>query len=215
VYYDVGLHRLPVVFCIDRAGITGDDGPSHHGLLDLALLSKVPGMTVLAPSCREDLAAMLVHVLDDVSGPVAIRWPKGEAPSGTAGEGLAARRLRRGVAACLIGVGRMVDACASAADLLAEAGVEVSVWDARCVAPLDPRLLTDAARHPLVLVAEDGLVEGGTGSRIAAELAREGGTRVLRAGVPLAYVPQGRAGDLLAQFGLDGPGLATRLLAER
>ena len=82
LYYDVGLHRLPVVFCIDRAGITGDDGPSHHGLLDLALLTKVPGMTVLAPSSYEEVAAMLRQALDITDGPVAIRWPKTAAPVG-------------------------------------------------------------------------------------------------------------------------------------
>jgi 1-deoxy-D-xylulose-5-phosphate synthase len=212
VYYDVGLHRLPVVFCIDRAGITGDDGPSHHGVLDLALLTKVPGMTVLAPSSAEDLEAMVRHVLETSVGPVAIRWPKGDAPSGQAGAGLSARCLRRGASACLIGVGRLVGACAAAAELLAAAGVEVSVWDARAVVPLDPHMLADAARHPLVVVAEDAVAEGGAGSKVAAELG-EGGPPVLRAGVPIAYVPQGRAADLLARFGLDGPGLAARVLA--
>ncbi len=98
VYFDVGLHRLPVVFCIDRAGITGDDGPSHHGLLDLALLTKVPGMTVLAPSSYEEVAAMLAGALDLDSGPVAIRWPKTAAPrASTTGRGLEGRQVRRGI----------------------------------------------------------------------------------------------------------------------
>ncbi len=85
VYYDVGLHRLPVVFCLDRAGVTGDDGPSHHGLLDLALLTKVPGMTVLCPSSYEEVADMLRCALAITTGPVAIRWPKTEAPAGEVG----------------------------------------------------------------------------------------------------------------------------------
>src|SRR5258706_563357 len=79
VYYDVGLHQLPVVFCLDRAGITGDDGPSHHGIYDLALLTKVPGMTVMAPSSAQELHQMLHDALELCDGPVAIRYPKGQA----------------------------------------------------------------------------------------------------------------------------------------
>ena len=98
VYYDVGLHRLPVVFCLDRAGITGDDGPSHHGVLDLMLLSKVPGMTVFAPSSYEEVGVMLHDALSITSGPVAIRWPKSEACSRPqVGGGIRARKLPRRV----------------------------------------------------------------------------------------------------------------------
>ncbi len=89
--YDVGLHRQPVIFCLDRAGITGDDGPSHHGVLDMALLSKVPGMTILAPSSYQELGQMLRDALDIVDGPVAIRWPKTAArnvPDDEVGHGL-------------------------------------------------------------------------------------------------------------------------------
>ncbi len=84
VYYDVGLHRLPVIFCLDRAGITGDDGPSHHGVLDMMLLTKVPGMTVFAPSSYEEVGNMLHEALAITTGPVAIRWPKSEARSAAA-----------------------------------------------------------------------------------------------------------------------------------
>src|SRR5215211_2299738 len=98
--YDVGLHRLPVVFCLDRAGITGDNGPSHHGVYDLALLAKVPGMRVLAPSSAQELQAMLQDALEIVSeGPVAIRYPNGKAPQvgeHEVGVGLKARQLCRG-----------------------------------------------------------------------------------------------------------------------
>ena len=99
VMYDVGLHRQPVIFCLDRAGITGDDGPSHHGVLDMALLTKVPGMTILAPSSYQELGQMLHDALDIVDGPVAIRWPKTAArnvPDDEVGCGLSARRVRSG-----------------------------------------------------------------------------------------------------------------------
>ncbi|MGH9007058.1 MAG: 1-deoxy-D-xylulose-5-phosphate synthase [Acidimicrobiales bacterium] len=219
VYYDVGLHRLPVVLCLDRAGITGDDGPSHHGVTDLALLTKVPGMTVLAPSTDAEVGAMLRWALDQATGPVAIRWPKTQACGrAAAGEGVAARQLASGGDVCLIGVGKLVAACEEAAGLLASEGLTASVWDARAVAPLDEVMLDHAAAHPLVLVAEDGVVEGGAGALVTSALARRCGGRVPRvlcAGVPVAYVPHGRPADILAALGLDGRGVAERVLAHR
>ena len=100
VYYDVGLHRLPVIFCLDRAGVTGDDGPSHHGVLDMMLMTKVPGMTVLVPSCYEEVGNMLREALSITTGPVAIRWPKSEARSSAVGIGLRARKLVAGAGVC-------------------------------------------------------------------------------------------------------------------
>jgi 1-deoxy-D-xylulose-5-phosphate synthase len=215
LYYDVGLHRLPVVFCLDRAGITGDDGPSHHGLIDLALLTKVPGMTVLAPSSAEEVPVMLRWALSQRSGPVAIRWPKTEAPAPQpVGHGLAGRLVRAGERVCLIGVGKLLAACEEAADLLAASGVSASVWDPRAVIPLDEAMLQHARHHELVLVAEDGVEAGGAGALVAAALAEWGwGGRVLIAGVPVAYLPHGRPADLLTDLGLDGAGLANRVLA--
>jgi 1-deoxy-D-xylulose-5-phosphate synthase len=216
LYYDVGLHRLPVVFCLDRAGITGDDGPSHHGVTDLALLTKVPGMTVLAPSSYNEVGVMLRWALASSTGPVAIRWPKTEAPTDApTGRGLAGRLVRVGTDVCLIGVGKLLAACEEAAGLLETAGVSATVWDPRSLSPLDPSLLHHAASYPLVLVAEDGVVEGGVGSLVTSALLAAGedrSPRVLCAGVPVEYVPHGRAGDLLAELALDGPGIASRVL---
>jgi 1-deoxy-D-xylulose-5-phosphate synthase len=217
VYYDVGLHGLPVIFCLDRAGVTGDDGPSHHGLLDLALLTKVPGMTVLCPSSYEEVGVMLRQALDITTGPVAIRWPKTPAGTGAVGTGLRARLVRRGSDVCLLGVGKLLGACEAAAELLAARGVEATVYDVRCAAPLDPAMLEQAVQHPRVVVAEDGVVEGGVGSLVAAALGRTGPSAppVDCLGVPVAYVAQGRANDILAGLGLDGPGIARRVLATR
>jgi 1-deoxy-D-xylulose-5-phosphate synthase len=217
VYYDVGLHRLPVVFCLDRAGITGDDGPSHHGVTDLALLTKVPGMTVLAPSSSEEVATMLSWALRFAEGPVALRWPKTEARlSPVTGEGRSARLVREGADACLIGVGKLLAACEEAAALLELDGVRATVWDPRAVTPLDPALIEHAAGHPVVVVAEDGVAEGGAGSLVASALQARCGAdqpRVSCAGVPVAYLPHGKPADILAALGLDGPGLAGRVLA--
>ena len=224
VNLDCGLHGQPVIFCIDRAGITGDDGPSHHGLLDMVLLTKVPGMTVLAPSSARELEQMLADAMDMVSGPVAIRWPKTPPRPGSdleAGSGVRARRVRAGDGrVCLIGVGKMLEACEGAADRLADGGVAATVWDPRAVAPLDPEMIADAASCELVVTAEDGLRAGGAGSAIRDALAdrpEPPSTRVLVLGVPTDYIPHGKPDAILAQLGLDASGIAaeaTRLLAD-
>ena len=217
VYYDVGLHRLPVIFCLDRAGITGEDGPSHHGVLDLMLLTKVPGMTVFAPSSYEEVGNMLHEALTITSGPVAIRWPKSDACSATqVGSGIRARKVRAGSQVCLIGVGKLVAACERAAHILAGEGVDATVWDARVVSPLDPAMIEDAMAHELVVSAEDGIAEGGVGSRVNASLRRAApagiGPVVVNCGVPTAYLAHGEASDILARLGLDGPGISRAVL---
>jgi 1-deoxy-D-xylulose-5-phosphate synthase len=225
VMYDVGLHRQPVIFCLDRAGITGDDGPSHHGVLDMALLLKVPGMTILAPSSYQELGQMLRDALTMVEGPVALRWPKTAArnvPDDEVGRGLAARRLREGRDVCLLAVGKMLDAAEAAADMLEREGVSVTVWDVRAVRPLDPRMILDAGRHSLVLTIEDGIRDGGAGAAMADAIgtaALEDGrvgppVRVL--GTPVEFIAHGKAEDILHELGLDGEGVAAetrRLLA--
>ena len=217
VNLDVGLHRLPVVFCIDRAGVTGDDGPSHHGLFDMVLLSKVPGMTIFAPSSARELAVMLDHAMTIESGPVAIRYPKGAAHQsapGEVGSGLKGRKVVQGGDACILAVGKMLEAAEEAARLLAQQGIGATVWDVRVVKPLDSAMLADAAAHPLVVTVEDGLRAGGVGSAIVDELAageRMPAVRVM--GVPDAYFPQGNPGRILTDLGLDGPGIASTVAA--
>ncbi|WP_426571632.1 1-deoxy-D-xylulose-5-phosphate synthase [Aquihabitans sp. McL0605] len=213
---DVGLHHLPVVFCLDRAGITGDDGPSHHGILDMVLLSKVPGMTMFAPSSYQELQVMLHDALELCDGPASLRWPKTAAPvvdESEVGHGLSARKARSGAHVCLIGVGKMFGACMEAADLLATQGIEATVWDPRVVKPLDPALLDDAASFDVVVTVEDGLREGGIGSAIAREVGeRTVGTgrtpRVSVQGVPVTYLPHGKPDAILATLGLDAEGIA-------
>ena len=213
VVYDVALHRLPVIFCLDRAGITGDDGPSHHGIYDMALLCKVPGMRVLAPSSAQELQQMLhdaVSLAD--SGPVVIRYPKGSArqvANDDVGSGLNALRLRQGDGkVAILAVGKMVAAALKAADVLAERGVEATVWDVRSCAPLDPAMCADAANHDRVITIEDGIREGGVGMSIAANISEISGTcRVESLGVPTKFLPHAKPDRLLAQLGLDADGI--------
>ncbi len=212
---DVGLHRQPVIFCLDRAGITGDDGPSHHGVLDMVLASKVPGMTIFCPSSYQELQQMLADAYDITTGPVCIRWPKTAAPSvpdDEVGHGLNARRVRQGSDACIIGVGKMLGAARDAATELEAEGISVTVWDPRAAKPLDEAMLHDAASHPLVVTVEDGLADGGIGANIDLALAQRAGSderpevRVL--GVPTRYIPHGKPDAILAELGLDGAGVA-------
>ncbi|MGF1597676.1 MAG: 1-deoxy-D-xylulose-5-phosphate synthase [Acidimicrobiales bacterium] len=214
VNLDVGLHGLPVIFCLDRAGVTGSDGPSHHGILDLVLLSKVPGMTIFCPSSYQELQQML-HDAYDLGGPCCIRWPKTPAPSipdAEVGSGLRAKRLRRGQDVCIVGIGKMLGAASTAAELLAAEGIEATVWDPRVAMPLDPALVDDAAGHPLVVTIEDGLAEGGIGSNLARQLAGRGPT-VDVLGVPTEYIPHDNADTILSRLGLDGPGVAATVRA--
>ncbi len=209
VNLDVGLHGQPVIFCLDRAGITGDDGPSHHGILDLVLLSKIPNMTIFCPSSYQELQQQLTDAYDLDGGPVVLRWPKTAAPSVSddqVGRGLSARKDRSGTDLCLIGVGKMLAAAQGAADLLADDGISCSVWDPRVVKPLDPAMLDDARSHRLVVTIEDGLRDGGIGASILDEIGHDTDVEVL--GVPDAYLPHGKADDILSSLGLDAAGVA-------
>ena len=218
VNLDVGLHRLPVVFCLDRAGVTGDDGPSHHGLLDMVLLSKVPGMTILAPSSYQELEQMLDDSLEITDGPVAIRWAKTAAPvagAGEVGRGLDARRVRAGSQVCIVGVGKMLAAALEAAEILAADGLKATVWDPRVVKPLNDELLADAAGHSLVVTIEDGFKEGGAGTAVREALAAlSSEAKVVVLGVPVEYIAHGKPDDILARLGLDGAGIAATVRAE-
>ena len=213
IVYDVALHRLPVIFCIDRAGVTGPDGPSHHGVYDMALLSKVPGMTLLVPSSAQELAQMLHDATDLVeSGPIAIRYPRGAArivSEHEVGSGVKARRAASGNGTCVIAIGRMLENAEKAAKQLAADGIDITVWDARCCAPLDPTMIADAATHDRVITIEDGVRDGGIGMSIAdAVCAIEPSTAVEVLGLPTEFLPHDpKSSNIHAQLGLDVAGL--------
>ena len=216
VNLDVGLHGQPVVFAIDRAGITGDNGASHHGVLDMALLTKVPGMTVFAPSSLQELEVMFDDALAITGGPSAIRWPNTAARQvgpDEVGSGLRARLVRRGSGAvAILAVGKLVAAAEEAAGILADRGIDATVWDVRVCKPLDPEMIADAAAHSLVVTAEDGIVAGSVGSQIVEAVAAVGSRRLAPPsavlGTPVDYIPHGKPDEILAALGLDAPGIA-------
>jgi len=219
VVFDVALHRLPVIFCLDRAGITGDDGPSHHGIYDMALLSKVPGMRVLAPSSVQELQQMMSDALQLAdSGPVAIRYPKGrarEVGEREVGSGLAAHQLLADNTnnLCILAVGKLVGAAAEAAASLAATGINITLWDVRSCAPLDPVMIADAATHNIVITVEDGIRDGGIGMAMADAIHASPNTKaaVHVLGVPTKFIPQAKPDAILAQLGLDARGIVNQV----
>jgi 1-deoxy-D-xylulose-5-phosphate synthase len=217
--YDVGLHGLPVIFALDRSGITGPDGPSHHGVLDMLLISKIPGATIFAPSSAQELKAML-NTAVSMSGPVAIRYPKGSAlqvEQSQVGSGLTARKVRAGGAkpeVCIIAVGHLLEAASRAADVLqSEHGIDATVWDPRVVVPADELMLQDAALHRIVVTIEDGMKDGGVGSmmvdRIQQICITEGRAAVTPVilGTPRSFIAHSKPNLIMAELGLDMSGI--------
>jgi 1-deoxy-D-xylulose-5-phosphate synthase len=221
IVHDVCLQRLNVVFAMDRAGLVGDDGPTHHGAFDIAYLRCLPNITLMAP--RDE--AMLVHMLrtallyDD--GPVALRYPRGEAVGVPLPEQPApieigrGEILREGERVALLGYGTGVQKALEAADVLAEGGLEPTVADARFAKPLDAALLAQlAAEHDLLVTVEEGVLAGGFGSAVWESL-NDGGLapRILRIGLPDRYVTHGAPKLLHEEVGFTGARIAERIEA--
>jgi 1-deoxy-D-xylulose-5-phosphate synthase len=210
---DVALHRLPVVFVLDRAGVTGPDGPSHHGVFDLSYLRLIPNLRVAAPADATELCALLETALT-LDGPIAIRYPKGAVPEtpDLPVEPIPVGRweeLRSGDDACILAIGRMVEVAGAAADKLAAEGISCGVINARWLKPMDPRLAQWAARYPLLLTAEDNVGTGGFGAAVLEALAPLGLAGKVRVqALPDEFLPHGRQASILAEAGLDAEGLA-------
>src|SRR3954447_17943824 len=220
IVHDVCLQNLAVTFCLDRAGLVGDDGPTHHGAFDIAYLRPLPNITLMAP--RDE--AMLVHMLHtalQIDGPAAIRYPRGEAV-GVAipdtpqvielGTG---EILREGERVAIVGYGSGVQKALGAADLLAAHDLEVTVADARFAKPLDAGLLAQlAAEHDLVVTVEEGVLMGGFGSAVWESLSDGGlAPRILRVGLPDRYVTHGAPQLLHEEVGYTPERIAERIEA--
>lgn len=217
---DTGLMSLDVVFAIDRAGLVGADGPTHHGLFDLVYTRMIPGMRVLAPSDETELAASL-HTALALGGPFAIRYPRGCARGrnlpdepDVLEEGKS-RLLREGDDAAILAFGDMVWPALDAAELLSGEGISVRVVDMRWVQPLDAQAVADAARTGLVVTVEDGVLSGGAGSAVLEELAAQRvQVPVLTLGIPGEFVGSGKTAELMERLSLDSQGIA-RSIRER
>jgi len=210
---DVALHKLPVVFIIDRAGVTGPDGSSHHGVFDLSFLRLIPNLKVAAPADATELCALLETALAS-DGPIAIRYPKGPVPSTPElpVEPLPIGRweeLRKGSDAVIFAVGRMVEVAMEAAERLEVQKVSCAVVNSRWIKPVDPRIVDWARGHPVVVTVEDNVGAGGFGGAVLETLAPHGlAGRVRTLALPDEFLPQGKASDILKAHGLDSAGVA-------
>ena len=218
VMMDVALHRLPVIFAIDRSGITGEDGPSHHGVYDVTYLRQIPNMVIASPRDGHELRRALATAVAHTAGPFAIRFPKSTTPRFTISG--PARKLKlgtwevrsRGSDVLLLGLGKLAVTCEEAARLLRQDGISVTLADPRWVKPLDSRLGSVAAAHRLVATVEDNVLAGGFGAAVAEVLADEAvETPLVRLGIPDQFLPHGKRETLLAELGLDAPGIADRV----
>lgn len=214
IFQEVALQNLPVTMMLDRAGLTGPDGPTHHGVFDLAYLRSFPNMVVLAPGDASDLQIMVEFSLSQ-DGPTAIRYPKAAAD-------FINRRvspLELGVAevfcwgndGMIVACGTRLAACLAAAEQLRGEGLDVGVINARFVKPLDTETILRAVQQsPMVVTVEEGGLMGGFGSAVL-EAASDAGldtSRVRRLGIPDQFVEHGERDELLADLGLDAKGIA-------
>jgi len=223
IVHDVCLQKLNVVFALDRAGLVGDDGPTHHGVFDIAYMRCLPHIVLMAP--RDE--AMLVHMLRTAltydAGPIALRYPRGEgvgielpgvAQAIEIGTGEILREGDGRVA--IVGYGSGVGKALQAATLLGERGIEVTVADARFAKPIDAGLMAQlASEHELLVTVEEGVLAGGFGSAVW-ETLNDGGagdTRILRIGMPDRYVTHGTPALLHAEVGFTGRRIAERIEA--
>lgn len=218
VVHDVALQNLHVVFCLDRAGLVGEDGATHHGAFDLAYLRPIPNLTICAPMDSGELRSMM-RLARQGCGPWVIRYPRGAAPDhveAVAGEELMVgrgRQLREGDYAAILSLGVLAPNALEAAELLAREGKEVAVYDFRFLKPLDVELLHEVAtRYEHLYTLEDGVLAGGFGSAVVEELCAMGyAGHCERFGIGDAFVPHGSVARQQASCGLRPEQIAERL----
>ncbi|PNU20820.1 1-deoxy-D-xylulose-5-phosphate synthase [Geothermobacter hydrogeniphilus] len=220
VVHDVCLQNLPVTFAMDRGGLVGADGPTHHGAFDLSFMRHIPNLTFMVPRDEQQLQrAMETARLHD--GPFAYRYPRGKA----LGLGLADQPqaveigsgevLREGDDGAILAVGSAVQAALEAAETLAAEGVRLRVIDPRFIKPLDERLLLQAAATGLVVTVEENTLLGGFGSAVSELYAAAGvAPRLVLIGLPDRFIEQGSQDQLRARYGLDADGLVGRIRDE-
>ena len=216
IIHDVALPKLHVVFCIDRAGIVGNDGATHHGLLDLAYLRPIPNMVIGAPMTKEDLETMMC-LAKDYDGPIAIRYPRGRSMSATnngqltIGKGVC---LKEGSQIAVLSIGAMGNTVADAIEALGEKAAQVAHYDMRWLKPIDEELLhTVGKTFDTIITVEDGMISGGLGSAVLEFMADNGYTpRVIRLGVNDQFVEHGSTKELYQLLKLDKEGICESLL---
>ena len=210
VIHDVALQKLPVVLCLDRAGLVGEDGPTHHGAFDLAALRPIPNLTICAPMDEHELRNMMFTSQLDGMGPFVIRYPRGlsvhpdwrnDMQPLAVGKG---RCLTEGVSVAILTIGHVGNEAAKAVALFAEKGRRVGHYDMRFVKPLDVELLNEvASRYDNIVTVEDGCIQGGFGSAVMETLQGKFSGRIVSLGIPDYFVKHGSVPLLMSHCGYD------------
>jgi 1-deoxy-D-xylulose-5-phosphate synthase len=218
IIHDAAIQHLHIVLCLDRAGLVGADGPTHHGVLDLAYLRCIQGMVIMAPKDESELRNMLCTAVRYGKGPIAIRYPRGNGIGVPLSETFTPLELgkgeivRPGKDVAILALGNMVSPSVKAADLLLKDGIDAEVINLRFVKPIDEALIGDVCkRFAYILTVEDHVVEGGCGSAVLEAVARRGqpNVHVRVHGVPGEFVEHGSPQELYAMLKLDAPGIAS------
>ena len=220
IIHDVALQALPVVFALDRGGLVGEDGPTHHGAFDLSYLRQIPGMVVMAPKDENELRVMLRLAVEYEDGPVGLRYPRGTG-RGLMDGGQVSLSIGRGEIlreegedVTILAVGSMVWPCMDAAEILEEEGISAQVVNMRFVKPLDGGILQRIHEEgrPIVTV-EENTVEGGFGSAVMEFYEKRGigGLPIRRLGIPDRFIPHGSKEILMSQIGLNPGGIAAQV----
>jgi len=222
IIHDVGVQCLPVTFCLDRAGLVGADGPTHHGVFDLSYLRAVPNFVIAAPKDGDELCDLLKSAVDQEVYPFAIRYPKRSSRSFTAGRPFRTipigtwEVLQEGRDACLLAVGAMVETAEKVREGLLAEGIDVAVVNCRFVKPLDGALLRElAGRYPVLITLEENTLRGGFGDGVH-EFLHEAGVQtgaLHHAGLPDRFVTHGSMTQLLDEVGLSAAELVARVRA--
>lgn len=219
ILHDICLQKLPVIFALDRAGIVGDDGPTHHGLFDYSFLRHIPNLVIMAPKDEDELRHMLLTAIN-MNGPVAIRYPRGSGlgvPIDKPLQALSiscAEELNSGTDVVFLAVGSMVEPCQSASKLLASKGISAGVVNARFIKPLDEQIIRKLSRDVGVIVTvEENTLTGGFGSAVLEYINTQSfnWVKVLRLGFPDKFIEQGARTQLLEKYGLTAEAIAAEV----
>ena len=219
IIHDVALQKLHVVFVLDRAGLVGADGPTHHGTFDLAYLRIIPGMVIMAPKDEAELRNMLYTAVEHCEGPVAVRYPRGSALGVNIEDGFSkieigrGEKLSEGEDLAILAVGSMVNYAEKASDILKEAGINCELINMRFIKPLDTNLLDDiAARHDRIVTLEENNLPGGFGSSVLEYFSDNNyKNEILRIGIPDKFIDHGTQTQLHKQIEIDPDGIVERI----
>lgn len=215
IIHDVALQKLKVIFALDRAGLVGADGPTHHGTFDLTYLRLIPGMVVMAPKDEQELRDMLYTAIKKIDGPSAVRYPRGAALGIELREGFReleigkAEVLEEGEDVAILAVGKMVDYSVKAAAKLREEGIKAQLVNMRFVKPLDTNLLDDVARRfDKIVTVEENSIVGGFGSGVLEYFAdKHYKNDIVRIGIPDKFIDHGTQAELHDMIGIDANGI--------